>query len=104
MVVKKPRVWRAPDLDGVKQDLFASPKKPAEDKPTVRVIRERYIGPHEGPKFQGRALGSYRRVELRRIGALVDLDMPAHWSQQEMLAALIDRMEALKELRDEFDS
>lgn len=104
--MRKDRVWKAPDLDTVESDLFAAKqaKPPPEYRPVVRVVREKHIGPHEGPKYQGRPLGSYRRVELRRIGALIDLDMPAHWSQQEMLAALIDRMGALKELRDEFDS
>lgn len=105
MVVRKGRVWKAPDLESVESDLFQPKAKPdPEHRPVVRVIPKHHIGPHEGPKFQGRPLGSYRRVELRKIGGLVDLDMPAHWTQQEMLAALIERMDALKELRDDLDS
>lgn len=103
--MRKSHVWRAPDLDSVDTDLFAERKVPQpEHRPVVRVDQRKHIGPHEGPKFQGRPLGSYRRVELRRIAALVDLDLPGDWTQQEMLVALIDRMAALQELRDDLDS
>lgn len=104
--MSKPRVWRAPGIDDVDPNLFAPAKpKPSENKPVVHVLPVRkHIGPHEGPKFQGRPLGSYRRVELRRIAALVDVEIPGHWTQQEILTVLIDRLAAIKELRDEFDS